>query len=206
MKPTWGLRCESGSFRRWVATGSMLFVLLSTEVACNSSANVAVVNLSPQPGQASAVNSAFIEWEKLPSSCQSQIVGGSLRIATIKASGESWATADFKPVQNCTYSLAPARPGGPPRPVAVNQLLPWSEIPQPVVGVFEQPHGGNWTMNDEAGRTYLRIVFPCAVGPGGTPPGPGNGAIPLPVLRAWNLTPRSIDKCGNVNDPLEPQR
>lgn len=147
--------------------------------------------------EGAAITAAFNSWEILPATCQGVIIPGTLRIATVKSTGVSWAIAAFEPAPGCSANLAPASPGGPPRPLGPEQIRPWSYVPQPTIGVFQRQPGQSWSMNSEGGRP-----FPCPA-PGGRAPGPGNGALPPEVLVKWDL--EYAPNCADVVYPLRPK-
>jgi hypothetical protein len=154
--------------------------------------------ISPTRSDAALITAAFNHWEQLPSSCNGEIVSGSLRVATV-ADGDSWAAASFTHGSDCTVSLAPTYPGGAPRPISPSQIGPFAEQAQPVIAIFNRSAGEAWAMTGEAGTDAGGRVFPCSVGPGGTPPGPGTIALPAPVIAAWHLKPRPVPDCSSVS-------
>lgn len=156
-------------------------------------------NLGPTGATADAplIVSAFNSWEELPATCQALLVPGSLRVATLASTGVAWAMAAFKPVPDCSFTMGPASPGGPPRPIRIEQIGPWGREPQPPIGVFQRPPGQGWTMNSEGGKP-----FPCPA-PGGIAPGPGNGALPAELIRKWDL--RYATNCAEVSYPMRPR-
>jgi hypothetical protein len=139
--------------------------------------------------------SSFDAWEGLPTSCQAALVPGTVKVATIKATGAIWAIARFRPAPDCSVILAPVTPGGPGRSVPPNQVGPFAEQGGPL-GVFESSPNGSWIMNEEGGSP-----FPCPA-PNGAKPGEGNGAVPSDVLAAWGLS--YAENCSFVSYP--PQR
>lgn len=137
----------------------------------------------------------FNKWEALPSTCLGQIKAGSVHAALIPSSQEEWAIATFEPAPGCQYSLNPAGPGLPLRPVPVDQIGPWGHRP---VGVFGKSSGGAWRMNGEGS-----IPFPCPAPAGVTTPASEFPAAPSSVLAAWKITYAA--NCTNAYYPVQPR-
>jgi hypothetical protein len=173
--------------------------------SCSSSSKGAEVVTHPAAADVNSIGHAFSEWEQLPTTCPGEIIAGTLRIATVTGTGDSWATANFEAGPTCSESLAPGKPGEAPRPIPVSEIWPWGEKIQPVVAVFQKTSTEPWRMNGEAGSINGKRVFPCSVGPGGTAPGFGNGAIPADVLSAWGWHASSAGTCSRLGYPLAPQ-
>lgn len=181
----------------------------STAVA-SSGSGLTTTPATPNEGTAKAVTAdavtaahlvdAFDQWEMLPATCSGEIVPGTLRVALMDSSGVLWAEAQWRPVHGCRMQAGPDNGSVPP-----DKISPWSEEARPIIGVFEKLPGQVWTMNDEAGSIPGRVVFPCAVAPGGQPPSPGNGAIPAAVLKAWHMTPQSPSSCAAAFYPYAPR-
>ena len=150
---------------------------------------------TPVTDMAQLVN-AFNSWEMLPTTCLAELISGSVRVATVPNTGASWAIANFRPPSDCVKTMRSRTPGATVT-VPLAQIGPWGRVPQPPVGVFERMRGGAWVMNDEGGRP-----FPCPA-PGGSAPGPGNGALPASVLATWHL--KYASGCAEVVYPLEPR-
>lgn len=152
---------------------------------------------SVTPSVASELDRAFQAWEKLPATCPVVEIPGTSRLATIDATGVSWATAQFAPAPGCQVFRAPVSGSTSNQftPVDPRQFGPFSTTVPPR-GVFEQPSSAPWQMNDEGGSP-----FPCPA-PGGAAPGLDNGSIPKDVLQAWGLSYAS--HCELVNYPRAP--
>lgn len=147
----------------------------------------------PNESDAQGLELAFVNWEQLPASCPVKILPGTASIASIKATGASWAIASFAPLPTCTEHVPPPAVGPPPV-ITPNEVGPFTETAGPPVGVFERSGTGAWVMNEEGG-----YPFPCPA-PDGAAPGRGNGAFPPQVLTAWKLP--YARNCGN--GPLYP--
>lgn len=147
----------------------------------NGSSTAGVTGITASAADKAGLAKAFATWEFLPATCPADavmVVPGSLRLATINASGVSWAIASFEPSSNCMDFDLPGAGQIGRQPVDPHQLAGFYGSP---LAVFERASGGQWVMDEEGGAP-----FPCPA-PGGAAPGPGNGAIPLQVLTAWNL-------------------
>jgi hypothetical protein len=170
-----------------------------TTAAPNESTTIAssteVLVRSPTKADLIGLSSAFDSWESMQPTCGGQPIAGSVKIATIRASGISWATADFEPVPSCIDYVSPSA-GPSSQTIPPDQVPPFEAVPGPPLGVFEQLPGSSWTMNEEGGTE-----FPCPA-PRGAAPGPGNGSIPTPVLAAWHLSYAA--DCSNVAYPQQP--
>jgi len=149
----------------------------STTIADSTGVTV----LAPSTSTEQALEVAFDGWERLPSTCPAKVIAGSARVAAVPG-GVNWAMAQFQPASSCSYSLPPATPGGPARPIPPQMVGPFANTNGPPVGIFEQQSGGPWVMNEEGGEP-----FPCPA-PEGIAPGPGDGALPAAVLAAWGLS------------------
>jgi len=165
----------------------------STTTTVATSTQVLVTPSSPADDN--GIQAAFQSWEQLPPTCEAEIVPGSDKFATDTQTGIRWSIAQFQPGTACSETLAPAYPGGPSRIASANQIGPFGRSTPPV-GVFQQLAGGTWTMDEEGGTP-----FPCPA-PGGLVPGPGNGAVPAPVLAAWSLS--YAPNCAFVFYPPKP--
>ncbi len=119
---------------------------------------------------------AFDTYEALPATCTSETIPGTVYLATVKATGVSFAVAGFQPAPGC-YSRNVAgqiSPGG--------AISAFEVVPPPPVGLFERQRGGQWVMNTETGKP-----FPCPPYPSGHGPGPRYPIVPKEVLAAWNI-------------------
>lgn len=165
----------------------------TTSTTIASTANVTVKQVTP--GDRQALEVAFALWERLPATCPGSIVPGTERLARV--GGVEWAMARFGPAANCTHTLAPAVPGGPTRSVDPMQVGPFARTSGLPIAVFERQPDGRWLMNQEGGSP-----FPCPA-PGGTAPGPGNGALPAAALAAWGLS--YATNCAFPSYPTQPR-
>jgi hypothetical protein len=173
--------------------GATLLALLLASCSSGSSDSV-----PPSKQDSAAVTAAFNEWEGLPATCPGRILASSLHVSA-PTDGAVWAVAEFGPVSDCRVPFGPEAPGGTTALAPPSAIRPWDEQ-QPVIAVFERT-GVTWSMNGGAGRASNRIVFPCSIGPGGTPPSAGDGAIPAAVLKSWGLHPLDGKACSNVYSP-----
>lgn len=177
---------------RRVLAGATVAVVAS----CGSSGVPGVSVRSPTTTDLAQLVEAFNSWELLPPTCRAEIIRSSVRVATIDSSGVSWAMAAFRHGPHCTSTAKNS--AHTTIEVPIDQIGPWGRIPQPPIGIFQRsPGAAAWQMNDEGGHP-----FPCP-GPGGTPPSPGNGALPAPVLAAWHL--KYATNCANVVYPMRPE-
>lgn len=137
-----------------------------------------------------SLNAAFSGWGSLPASCPVQPVPGSVHVATISATGVSWAIGKFGPIAACQL-IANGQAVNPLR--AVPFVYAADGHPE---AVFEQQANGPWRMNAEGGT-----AFPCPPGPG-VQASAGNGALPEDVVKAWGMT--YAQGCANVSYPRAP--
>jgi len=174
----------------WYCRLSVGLLFVGAFAGCGRSASLS--SSQGTPTDVSAITTAFNTWEGLPSSCLGMMNTESLKVALVSEVG--WAIATFRPPRDCTKSLGPALPGGPPRTVPIASIGPWGES-SPPLGVFERLPGSPWRMNEEGG-----VPFPCPA-PGGAPPGPYNGALPPRVVEEFNL--KYAPDCANVSYPKQ---
>lgn len=130
--------------------GGLAFVLS----ACSASAS-GVTTPKPSPADIPALTKQFDSFEGLPGTCSGQLVAGSVHLATITATGTSWAVASFQRPEGCVYFQAPLTPGGPPRTVPLDQIGSWSDGHPVTISVFERAPNGPWIMNGEPGLQLL---------------------------------------------------
>jgi hypothetical protein len=164
-------------------------------VATTIANSAGVKVLAPTTADLTSLSAAFNSWEDMQPTCGGQAIRGTVKVATIESTGDSWAIASFEPASSCVDYVAPGA-GASSQTIPPDQVPPFEEVPGPPIGVFEKMSGGNWIMNEEGGT-----VFPCPA-PNGAPPGPGNGSLPAQVLAAWGLS--YATNCSNVNYPQEP--
>ncbi len=113
-----------------------------------STATVSVLRLDS--GTEAGLVSAVDTYEVLPKTCTAQTVPGAVWVATVKATGVSFAVAGFRPAPHC-YDTEIGGQTLPP-----NEISPFANVPPPPAGLFERQPGGKWVMNVETGKP-----FPC---------------------------------------------
>ncbi len=132
-----------------------------------------------------------MSYEGLQATCPATPVAGTTRVATIDATGVSWAIARLTYTPgNCKIYTVPLAGQTAKQVSGPDKLEPFAN---PETSVFERANGGPWYMTSQGGKP-----FPCPA-PGGVAPGEGNGAIPKNVLDAWHMPYAS--NCADVVYP-----
>jgi hypothetical protein len=158
----------------------------------------------PSRSDLAAVTSAFNSYNYLPSTCRAVPVSAQSRFATVPAgtSGSvvevSWAIVTFDRSPRCVVNLAPPPGINPPYTEPLNQVAPWGPD-KTATAVFEQT-STTWQENGAQS-----IPFPCPSSDSGVgQPGPNSAAVPVEVLRAWNMTYATACSKG-VYSPFAPR-
>jgi hypothetical protein len=139
-----------------------------------STATVSVLPLDS--GTEAGLVSAFDTYLLVPKTCTAETVPGAVWIATVKATGTSFAIAGFRPAPSCTVQ----QDG---QTIPPNRYGRFGIVPPPPAGLFERQPGSNWVMNVETGKP-----FPCPPNPRtGTVPRAGSPVVPKDVLDAWHI-------------------
>lgn len=141
----------------------------------------------------SEIVQAYESWTQFRGNCTLVPVQGTLKAATIAASGISWAFGQFAPPAGCTVQLSTGT-ADIISSHAFDNSLPHDS------GVFEKQGGGSWQMN-----YYESVPFPCPdnLSAYGHSPGYDTPYVPLSVLNAVGVSYAS--GCENIFIPPAPR-
>jgi hypothetical protein len=146
------------------------------------------IAFSPSSSDNVAIGEAFSLYANY-SACQVQPVPGSLKAATISATGVRWAFGAMEPALGCTVKFSTGQT------IDANSVYPFSSGTAQKSGVFEEQAGKAWVMN-----SFESNPFPCAPAPGERP-GFGNPWVPLAVLNAVGVAHASSSGCSSAYTP-----